>query len=212
MTLQQQSIKPTGHLHQNKTGILLSGGMDSIALAYWKKPSYAFTINYGQRPALAEIHAAAQVSKSLGIEHHIIEVDCSTLGSGDMNGTNPISISPITEWWPYRNQLLVTLACMKGIEFNMKELLVGSVKTDSAHKDGTKEFYERLSGIMNYQEGEIFISCPSIEMTTEDLIKQSGVPESVLLWAHSCHTSNIPCMSCNGCKKYLLTLQNLGLD
>lgn len=212
MTLQRPSTKPFGNLHQIKSGILLSGGMDSIALAYWKRPSYSFTINYGQKPAQAEIQAASQVSKYLGIEHHIIEVDCSQLGSGDLSDKNPISIAPVTEWWPFRNQLLVTLACMKGVSLGIKEMYVGSVLTDGTHKDGTNDFYKYLSQLINYQEGEVIIRYPAIEMTTLDLISHSGIPSSLLLWAHSCHTSNSPCMSCNGCKKYLYTLQELGID
>jgi len=35
--------------------ILLSGGLDSIALAYWLRPQIAVTIDYGQRPARAVI-------------------------------------------------------------------------------------------------------------------------------------------------------------
>ena len=33
--------------------LLLSGGMDSIALAFWKRPEIAITIDYGQRAAEA---------------------------------------------------------------------------------------------------------------------------------------------------------------
>ena len=199
-------------MQKNNTAILLSGGMDSIALAYWKRPSYSITIDYGQKPAKAEIHAAAQVSNFLGIKHHIVRVDCSELGSGDMNGTNPLSIAPITEWWPYRNQLLVTLACMKGIALGTTELLIGSVSTDISHKDGSKEFYKYLSELVRYQEGSINIAAPAIEIDSVDLIKKSELPTSLLFWAHSCHTSNEPCMYCNGCKKHLFTLQSLGLD
>ena len=36
------------------TALLLSGGMDSIALAYWKRPDIALTIDYGQAAADAE--------------------------------------------------------------------------------------------------------------------------------------------------------------
>lgn len=197
---------------ENNTGILLSGGMDSISLAYWKKPKYAFTINYGQKPAKAEIAAAAQVSKLLDMEHYIIDIDCSSLGSGDMNGQAPLDIAPISEWWPYRNQLLITLACMKGVALNMNELFVGSVLSDGAHADGTKLFYENASTLIKLQEGNIAVSVPAIEMNTIDLIKKSEIPLSTLLWAHSCHTSNEPCMHCNGCKKYLFTLQQLGVD
>ena len=134
--------------------------MDSIALAYLKRPKYAFTLDYGQKAALAEINAARQVSKELSIDHHIIRVDCGSLGSGDMSSKPSISMSPVSEWWPYRNQLLVTLACMKGVVLGINELIVGSVKTDDAHKDGTMEFYSYLSTLVQYQEGAIKISCP----------------------------------------------------
>lgn len=197
---------------QNKKGILLSGGMDSIAVSYWKRPQYSFTIDYGQRASGSEIQAAAQVSSQLGMEHHIITVDCSGLGSGDMSEIKSLSVSPVTEWWQYRNQLLVTLACMKGISFGMTELMVGSVATDDSHKDGTLEFYQRISDLIQYQEGNISITCPAINLSTVELIRESKVANSLLLWAHSCHTSNQPCMNCKGCKKYLYTLQELGLD
>ena len=199
-------------MQNNKTGILLSGGMDSIAVAYWKKPQLAFTINYGHAAALSEIHAASQVAKELGIEHHVVTVDCSNLGSGDLNNSKALSIAPVTEWWPYRNQLLITLACMKGLSLEMKELFVGSVSSDDMHKDGSQPFYEKISDLMKYQEENIKKSSPAIKMNTIELIKTIGLPESLLFWAHSCHTSNQPCMNCNGCKKYLFVLQQIGLD
>ncbi len=67
--------------------ILLSGGMDSIALAYWLRPAFAFTMDYGQAAAAAEIDASVQIAHDLGIDHEVIRVDCSSLGSGDMAGS-----------------------------------------------------------------------------------------------------------------------------
>lgn len=197
---------------QDNKGILLSGGMDSISLAFLLRPRHAFTVDYGQNSAQAEIHAASQVSKTLDIEHHVLSVDCSSLGSGNLSRNAPLEFAPVVEWWPFRNQLLVTLACMKGITFGLSHLIVGSVKTDDSHSDGTSEFYERISDLIYHQEGRIQIEYPAIKMDTLELIEKSGVPLSVLLWAHSCHTSNEPCMTCNGCLKYLSVLQNLGLD
>ena len=199
-------------MDKNRSGILLSGGMDSIALAYWLKPSFAITIDYGQKPAESEIQAAVQVSKYLGMEHHIIRVDCSQLGSGDMNGSKPLSISPVTEWWPYRNQLLITLASMKAIMLDIKTLIIGSVATDKTHLDGTEKFYSKIAELVKLQEGNIEIVYPAIDLSTVELVKKSEVPMSLLMWAHSCHTSNQPCMICNGCKKYLYVLQQLGFD
>lgn len=209
-TLQQLCIKRVG-MHRNKRAILLSGGMDSIALAYWKRPEIAITLDYGQRAAEAEIAAASRVASLLGIEHHILRVDCSSLGSGDLVGTEPIGDAPITEWWPYRNQMLVTLALMKAIQLSVCELMVGSVATDSQHLDGTAEFYEQLSRLVSMQEGGIKITAPAIHMTTVELIKESCISENILLYAHSCHTSNHPCGRCHGCAKYMYVKEQLGI-
>lgn len=195
-----------------KTGILLSGGMDSIAVAYWKRPNYAFTVNYGQKAAEAEIHSATQVCRALQIDHHIIHVDCSKLGSGEMSQSESLDISPAMEWWPYRNQLLVTLACMKGLSFGISEMFVGSVASDKVHADGRREFYNVLSSLMELQEGNVKISCPAIELSTVQLIRAAELPRSLLYWAHSCHTNTEPCGNCNGCRKYLSTLQQLEYD
>ncbi|RYE15577.1 MAG: 7-cyano-7-deazaguanine synthase, partial [Sphingobacteriaceae bacterium] len=129
----------------SKTAILLSGGIDSIALTYWKKPDVAITVNYGQAPAETEIRTSATIAKALNIPHYIVTADCSKLGSGDLLNQAALSVSPSSEWWPYRNQLLVTLACMKGIALGIGELMLASVKSDGFHKDGTAQFYKLMS-------------------------------------------------------------------
>lgn len=196
----------------SKSAVLLSGGMDSIALAYWQRPEFAITVNYGQKPSSAEVLASKEVAKALNMEHVIIEVDCSSLGSGLMSNYGQLQMAPSPEWWPYRNQLLVTLAAMKAIQLGIDELMLGTVKTDSIHSDGTREFYMGIDSLIASQEGSIHITAPAIEMTTEELIRVSGVPESILFWAHSCHVSNIPCGRCPGCTKYREIKTKLGLD
>lgn len=196
---------------RSKKAVLLSGGMDSIALAYWLRPEVSITMDYGQRAAQSEIKAAAMVSKILGMEHHVIRIDCSSLGSGDLIGTKPLNEAPVSEWWPYRNQMLVTMALMKAIQLDVNELMVGSVKTDAQHADGTIEFYDKLSDLVAMQEGKIHITAPAIGMTTAELVKVSGIPENILLYAHSCHTSNQPCGKCHGCMKYMYVKDQLGI-
>jgi len=206
----QRYIKRVGML-RNKKAILLSGGMDSIALAYWLRPEVAITLDYGQKAAEAEIAAAARVAQLLRIEHYVLRIDCSSLGSGDLVGSKPICDAPITEWWPYRNQMLVTLALMKAIQLNVCELMVGSVKTDAQHLDGTPEFYEQLSILVSMQEGGIKVTAPAIGMTTVELVRQCGIPENILMYAHSCHTANHPCGKCHGCTKYMFVKEQLGI-
>lgn len=196
-----------------KTGLLLSGGMDSIAIAWWKRPEWAVTVDYGQKAAAAEIRAATQVCKELGIEHDVIVVDCSALGSGDMAHAAPDACAATSDWWPYRNQLIITLACMRAISRAVQTLYIGTVKSDGeSHRDGTLEFMCRMDALTQYQEGSIRVLAPAIDHTAVELVKMAAVPSGLLAWAHSCHKAEIACGNCRGCNKYLATFAELGAE
>ena len=183
-------------------GILLSGGIDSICLTYLLKPKVAFTVNYGQNAAAAEIRAAKQLCDELSIQHEIVNVDCSELGSGDLSSKQQLAYAPKSDWWPFRNQLLITLCSPKAIELGLTELIVGSVKSDGYHKDGTARFYQLINELLSFQEGGLEVAAPGLKWSTEELIIQSKIPKSLLYIAHSCHKSNIPCGQCRGCNKF----------
>lgn len=195
---------------KNKIGLILSGGMDSTCLAWWLKPEIAITIDYGQKAAKAEFDASSLICSTLGIEHHLIEVDCRSLGSGDMAGTASDTHAPASDWWPYRNQLLITLASMKAISLGISKLLIGSVKSDEIHKDGTFPFIEKISELLQLQEGSLIVEAPAIEMSTSSLIEKSGIPIELLLLTHSCHKDIVPCNNCRGCNKHNEILEHLG--
>lgn len=195
-----------------KTALLLSGGMDSIALAYWKRPEVCITVSYGQRAARAEARAAAAVCEALNIEHHVIEADLSALGSGDMAGQAPAELAPVSEWWPFRNQMLITLAAMKAVALNVSKLSIGTLRTDGVHADGKVEFIEAMNSLLRCQEGEITLDAPAIKLSGPELIKASGIPADLLAWSHSCHVANEACGLCRGCRKHYETLEELGLE
>lgn len=195
-----------------KTALLLSGGMDSLCIAWWKRPDVAITIDYGQLPAQAEIAAAEAICGALDIEHHVIRVDCRALGSGDMAGARVDENARASDWWPYRNQLLATLAAMRAISLKVTHLLLGTVRSDGRHGDGTPEFVDALNALLSMQEGAMTVESPAIHLSTAQLVRLSGVPESQLAWAHSCHKANVACGDCRGCTKYFETLQELQSD
>ncbi|RJF97151.1 7-cyano-7-deazaguanine synthase [Noviherbaspirillum saxi] len=190
--------------------ILLSGGMDSISLAYWQRPTVAICIDYGQKPAEAEIRASSAIASLLNIRHEVIRIDCSSLGSGDLSGTNALQLAPSSEWWPFRNQMLITLAVMKGASLNISELMLGTVKSDGHHADGTEAFISAADTLVALQEGGIRITAPAIQMSTAALVQASGIPREVLAYAHSCHTANYACGTCRGCIKHRNTYRELG--
>lgn len=195
-----------------KTALLLSGGMDSLSLAWWKRPSLAFTLNYGQLAAKAEIAASRAICECLNIPHHVLDIDCRALGSGDMAGTNADGLAPASDWWPYRNQMLITLAAMKAIAYGVTHLWLGTVKSDGSHKDGTPEFVSTISQLMSLQEGGMIVEAPAIEFSTEELVRVSGIPAEYLAWAHSCHKADVPCGDCRGCNKYFGVFREVGYD
>jgi 7-cyano-7-deazaguanine synthase len=194
------------------TALLLSGGMDSIAVAFWKRPDLAITIDYGQVPAKAEIRAASAAAEALGIKHIVTRVDAASLGSGDMAGKPTLSVAPRSEWWPYRNQLLITLGAAAALPLGASRLLIGTLSTDAHHADGRQEFIQRMSDLLAIQEGGLTVGAPAIEFTADELVAATGVPLEVLAWAHSCHRANYACGECGGCRKHYRTMVKLGVS
>lgn len=194
------------------SAILLSGGIDSSALAWWMRPDVAITIDYGQQPAEAEKQASAQVCAALGLRHEVLTVNCRALGSGDLAGTGHLSVAPSSEWWPYRNQLLITLAAGRAIQLGGSELLIGAVRSDSSHVDGRPGFFDAIDALLRMQEGAIRVSAPAITMSSAELVKVSQIPLEVLAWCHSCHVANLACGLCRGCCKHWEVTKELGIE
>jgi 7-cyano-7-deazaguanine synthase len=187
--------------------LLLSGGMDSVSIAYWLRPKHAITIDYGHGPAAGELRASAAICRELSITHHIIVADISALGSGDLVGTVPSANAPASEWWPYRNQFLLTLAAMKCHQLGVEEILIGALKTDGFHADSTPQFLTALNATLGIQEGTLQVKAPAIDLTAEELVKESGIAPSLLYWSHSCHLTEYACGFCRGCQKHYLTME-----
>ncbi|WP_200904249.1 7-cyano-7-deazaguanine synthase [Vibrio sp. VPAP30] len=192
--------------------LLLSGGLDSIAIAAWKRPRYGLTINYGQITAQAEINASSQVASELGIEHVVLDVGLSSLGSGAMAEDHSESVSNNAEFWPFRNQMLITIASMFATKKGCDEVLIGTVSTDSRHRDGTGHFLDSIDELIAYQEGGIRVSAPAKCLTTAELVQISKVSMETLSWGHSCHTGNLACGHCPGCLQHSEVMAKLGIE
>lgn len=192
------------------TAILLSGGMDSAALAWWKRPDFGIFINYGQRPAGAERAAAKAVAEHLNLPLECVDIDCSALGSGTLAGSKSLPDAPTPEWWPYRNQLLITIAGAVALRVGgIHQIWIGSVAEDEVNRDGSVAFRTTLSKLMELQEGGISIDAPAARFSAMELVKESAAPAELLGWTHSCFVSDTPCLRCRGCQKHLSVLDAL---
>jgi 7-cyano-7-deazaguanine synthase len=180
--------------------LLFSGGMDSSAIAHWLRPDRLLFIDYGQGSSEGENRAAIQIAKELSLPLDSRTVDVQALGSGDLAGRP--SIRAESEFWPYRNQFLVTIAAMTYAEANSLDILIGTVRTDVIHPDGSAQFIDALSGLLAVQ-GRVRLVAPAIGLSTAELIRTSAINPNVLSWAFSCHTGNYACGQCRGCTKAL---------
>jgi 7-cyano-7-deazaguanine synthase len=194
------------------TALLLSGGMDSISIAWWKRPSLALFIDYGQLPAKAEEAASRAAAEAIGLTYEVVRADCSVLGSGDLAGQPASVFAPVPEWWPFRNQLILTIAGAAALRLGEDELMIGALRTDGEHADGRPEFIDLISRLMAMQEGGLRVTAPAISLSAPELVTVSAIPKSVLGWAHSCHKSNFACGQCRGCVKHYKTWEALGWD
>lgn len=178
--------------------LLLSGGIESSCLAFWQRPDRCLTVDYGQVCAEMEIETATAIARRLKIPHEaIVARPSKSFGLPHKK----IGYSKKPEFWPFRNQFLGTVAAMHSFGTSIKEIWFGTVKGDNRFSDGSKIFYKRLGSLISHQEGNIKISAPAINLTTEQLIIKSKTPRSILGATFSCHRSNIACGDCPGCRK-----------
>jgi len=127
-----------------------------------------------------------------------------------LSGRTPIAQAPSGEWWPYRNQLLVTLAAAWALPRGFEAVVVGSVRSDGFHVDGTADFYDVADRLLSMQEGGIRVLAPAITMTSAELVQASAVPDDILVWTISCHRGPLSCGDCPGCDKHETLLRQLG--
>ncbi|MFL6438140.1 MAG: 7-cyano-7-deazaguanine synthase [Terriglobales bacterium] len=192
--------------------LLLSGGVDSIAMAAWRRPAVCLTVDYGQIPAEAEIDAANVVCATLDLRHDVVRLPLRNLGSGLLAGETMSPLSDNDEFWPFRNQLLITIGAMRAARESISAVVIGTVRNDSRHSDGRPAFLSSMARLLEMQEGALTLMAPAAQMDTSELIRASGVPLGVLGWAHSCHRSKLACGDCPGCYKHSDMMQRLGLN
>lgn len=188
--------------------LLFSGGLDSSALASSIRPDLCLTIDYGQRPAAGEIRASSAIASALGLRHEVLRADLASLGSGDMAGQATSELGSGPEWWPYRNQMLITLAAMKFVSHGLTEIILGAVKTDT-HADGMSPFLEAINLTLSVQEGGVRVSAPARDADPLELLKTSRFPHSLLDLTFSCHSGPYACGQCRGCEKRRMTVDAL---
>lgn len=180
--------------------LLFSGGIDSTAIAWLEKPDALLFIDYGQLPAPGELRAATAIASAFGLPLEVRRAPLQSFGTGTLAGLpRPTAATP--EFWPFRNQMLITLAAMAYADREPLEILIGTVASDAVHPDGRVEFIDGMNKLLGAQ-GQFTIRAPAISFDTASLLQQAALSVGVLEWTFSCHTGEWACGQCRGCNKH----------
>lgn len=180
--------------------LLFSGGIDSTALAWSERPDELLFVDYGQCSAAGERRAAFAIAEALDLPISVREVSFKSMGSGSLVGEhNPIATAP--EFWPFRNQMLITIAVMAYATSEPLDVLIGTVASDVIHPDGRPAFLAAASDLVGLQ-GRYSVRAPASEIDSSVLLQRSTLPSEILGWTFSCHTGEWACGQCRGCRKH----------
>jgi 7-cyano-7-deazaguanine synthase len=201
-----------------KALVLLSGGMDSVTLAYFANKQYdvrlALSFNYGQRHK-KELDFAKEHATRLGAEHRIVDLShlCdlfkgSSLTQDDIlvpDGHYAEETMKATVV-PNRNAMMLSIAYAAGISGGYSALFTAVHAGDHfIYPDCRPEFISTLDaalemGNAGFNAQGLKIMAPFVHMTKAQIAQEAdklGVP---LEWTWSCYKGEaLHCGTCGTC-------------
>ena len=219
-----------------KAAILLSGGLDSatclaIAIENGFSP-YALSFRYGQRHEF-ELNSAKAVSKSMGIEEHIIlDIDLRAFGGSaltdeievpkdrdEVDITNEIPVTYV----PARNTIFLSFGLAYAETLEANDIFIGVNALDySGYPDCRPEYiasFQKLAKLATKTgvEGEspINIHTPLIDLTKSEIIKKGLSLDVNYGLTHSCYDpdqNGYSCGHCDACQLRIRGFEEAGLS
>ena len=219
-----------------KAVILLSGGLDSatclaIAIDSGFLP-YALSFRYGQRHEF-ELDSAKAVSKSMGVEKHIIlDIDLRAFGGSaltddievpkDRDETNIKNEIPVT-YVPARNTIFLSFGLAYAETLGANDIFIGVNALDySGYPDCRPEYIASFQHMANLatkvgveEKSDTNIHTPLIDLTKSDIIK-AGLSLNVDYGlTHSCYDpeqNGYSCGHCDACQLRIQGFEKVGLS
>ena len=219
-----------------KAVILLSGGLDSatclaIAIDSGFLP-YALSFRYGQRHEF-ELDSAKAVSKSMGVEKHIIlDIDLRAFGGSaltddievpkDRDETNIKNEIPVT-YVPARNTIFLSFGLAYAETLRANDIFIGVNALDySGYPDCRPEYIASFQHMANLatkagveEKSDTNIHTPLIDLTKSDIIK-AGLNLNVDYGlTHSCYDpeqNGYSCGHCDACQLRIRGFEKIGLS
>jgi len=219
-------------MEQNKSVVVLSGGMDSCVCAalavrdFGAENVAALHVSYGQRTEAREQQAFREICDRLGIKQRLM-VRSQALGQIGGSALTDSSFAvpaagaeigqqiPIT-YVPFRNAHFLSVAVSWAEVIGAEKIYIGAVQQDSSgYPDCRPEYYEAFNSVIRAgtKEGRIRIVTPLIAMRKAEIVllgRRLGAPFE-LTW--SCYSGQSrACGVCESCVLRLRAFEAAGMQ
>ncbi len=210
-------------LKDEKAIVVFSGGQDSTTCLFWAMEQFAkvtaVTFDYNQRH-ITEIESAKNITKELGIEHHILDMSLLNQLAPNALTREDIAVKdgedgglPST-FVPGRNLLFMSFAGVLASQIGAKHIVTGVCETDfSGYPDCRDIFVKSLNVTLNLSMDQNFvIHTPLMWLNKAETWKMAdklGAFDFVRKKTLTCYNGIIAdgCGECPACK-----LRKKGLD
>ncbi|MDP4163794.1 MAG: 7-cyano-7-deazaguanine synthase QueC [Bacillota bacterium] len=154
-------------MKKDKAVIVFSGGQDSTTCLFWAMEQFAeveaVTFDYNQRHRL-EIECAQNITKELGIKHHILDMSLlnqlapNALTRDDIEVTEGAEGELPSTFVPGRNLLFLSFAGVLASQVGAKHIVTGVCETDfSGYPDCRDIFIKSLNVTLNLSMDQGFV-------------------------------------------------------
>lgn len=206
-------------MNEKRAVILLSGGLDSATVVAMAQADgfscYSMSFDYGQRHR-AELQAAEQIAKQLGVvEHKVIGLNLNGIGGSALTDESiavpetPGEGIPLT-YVPARNTVFLALALGWAEVLNARDIFIGVNAVDySGYPDCRPEFIEAFESMANLAtkagvEGSGFrIQAPLQYLSKAEIIQAGtrlGVDYGLTVSCYQADEQGRACGRCDSCR------------
>jgi 7-cyano-7-deazaguanine synthase len=178
--------------------VLLSGGVDSVALLYRLASEgeavQALFLDYAQRGARHERVAAEHYCEPLGVE--MVTLDLASVGETFRNTQARKAHVPL----PHRNLVALSLGLSYATNLGAKKLYLGITREDTlAYASASYAFlaqFRMVAGLL----GDVRVSTPFADLTKSDVIRRGAALEIDFTMTYSCIVGHpVHCGRCRQC-------------
>jgi len=195
---------------KEKCVVVLSGGPDSVTVAYWAKKQgydvYGLSCLYGQI-ASKEVDQAKLIAQRLEISLKVIDLSSLKdiyIGVTSLCDKNIVMTKKFSQpiIVPFRNAIFLSVAVAYAVSVGAKKIFYGAQGSDERfYPDCRKKFYKSFEKTARLGTGEkMTIEAPFSDSPKSDIIKRGLELDVPFALTWSCYFNGIKhCGSCESC-------------